>query len=197
LAADPVLPSYCVCLCRHSHIGLCETCGCLCKPCGQPAGEPLGNSGVKIPRDAPPAVPARTRRLAASPRYPGPSARFRGALSAISGRQPWVITHRSASRSARQRTPGNARRAARCAAGRAPAAADSWPRHGRWSVPLLPVTSPMSATASYNYSLGVIAEKTGGSDWKMLIDISEAVPRDQCGAHSHCSTPAAVSRRAG
>jgi hypothetical protein len=38
---------------------------------------------------------------------------------------------------------------------------------------LLPVTSPASATASYNYSLGVIAENTGGSDWKMLVEISE------------------------
>jgi hypothetical protein len=27
-------------------------------------------------------------------------------------------------------------------------------------------------TASYKYSLGVIAEKTGGSKWKMLVDIS-------------------------
>jgi hypothetical protein len=38
---------------------------------------------------------------------------------------------------------------------------------------LLLVTSPARATASYNYSLGVIAEKTGGSDWKLLVEISE------------------------
>lgn len=35
------------------------------------------------------------------------------------------------------------------------------------------MTSPANATDSYNHSLGVIAEKTGGSEWKMLVDISE------------------------
>ena len=49
---------------------------------------------------------------------------------------------------------------------------NSWPRHVDGHVTLLPVTSPTSATASYNYSLGIIAEKTGGSDWKMLVEIS-------------------------
>lgn len=62
-------------------------------------------------------------------------------------------------------------------------------------VALLPVTSPSSAIASYKYSLGVIAEKTGGSKWKMLVDMSASEYEEIVSACS--AAGAAVSRRAG
>jgi hypothetical protein len=36
----------------------------------------------------------------------------------------------------------------------------------------LGIGNAATPTVSYKYALGVIAEKTGGSGWKMLVDIS-------------------------